>query len=75
MMSNTCEKVMLNEENSYHTIDYSIDGKRFVVAGLLRQIEFYDVETRKPLMKLTKDQNKCHNNKIFSVKHGALNPN
>jgi WD40 repeat protein len=74
-MSNTCEKVMLNEENSYHTIDFSIDGRRFVVAGLLNQIEFYDVETRKPLMKLTKDQNKCHTNKIFSVKHGAMNPN
>ena len=74
-MNNTCEKVMLNEENSYHTIDFSIDGRRFVVAGVQTQIEFYETETNKPFLTLTKDQNKCHFNKIFSVKHGAINPN
>lgn len=47
-MSNTCEKVMLNDQNAYHSVDFSIDGKRFAVAGLQQQIEFYDLETYKP---------------------------
>lgn len=47
-MSNTCEKIMLNDQNAYHSVDFSIDGKRFAVAGLQQQIEFYDLETYKP---------------------------
>lgn len=39
---------MLNEENSYHSIDFAIDGRRFGVAGQQTQIEFYDLETLKP---------------------------
>lgn len=34
-MNNSCEKVTLNPLNQYQCIDYSGDGKRFVVAGLL----------------------------------------
>ena len=54
-MSNTCKKFMLNEDNSYHSIDFSLDGRRYVVAGLQPQIEFYEVETNKPFLKLNND--------------------
>ena len=32
-MANTIEHISLNEENSYHAIDYSEDQRRFCVAG------------------------------------------
>lgn len=66
---------MLNEDNSYHSVDFSIDGKRFAVAGLKTQIEFYDLETYKPFQIINFEKNKCHSNKIFSARFSPLNPN
>ena len=41
-MSNNVEKIMLNEEQQYHTIDYANDTRRFAVAGTEPYIEIYD---------------------------------
>lgn len=48
-MNNSCDKIPLNPKNQYQCIDYSGDGKRFCVAGLLPQIEIYDDETMQPI--------------------------
>lgn len=74
-MCNKSEQITLNAKNEYHSVDISLDGKRFVVAGLQTQIEFYDYETCKNLMNLTQEKNKCHSNKIFSVRYSPFNPN
>ena len=41
-MANSIEHITLNRENSYHTIDYSEDLRRFCVAGSEPYIEIYD---------------------------------
>lgn len=74
-MSNKGEKVTLNDQNAYHSIDFSHDGRRYCLAGQLTQIEFYDVETDKLLQMLDFKKNKCHANKVFSAKYSPLHPN
>ena len=41
-MQDSIEHITLNEENSYHTIDYCEDLRRFCVAGSEPYIEIYD---------------------------------
>lgn len=43
-MGSSIEHIVLNEANKYHTIDYSGDRRRFVVAGSQPYIEIYDEE-------------------------------
>ena len=66
---------MLNPDNAYHCVDFSIDGKRIGLAGHQTQIEFYDVESLKKFQVLDFTKNKCHANRIFSAKFSPLNPN
>ena len=44
-MRDSVEHISLNEENSFHAIDYSDDFKKFCVAGSQPYLEIYD-ETR-----------------------------
>ena len=41
-MANSVQRVMLNEENQFHTIDYANDCRRFSVAGTEPYIEIFD---------------------------------
>lgn len=41
-MSNSIERISLNEKNQYHAIDYANDTRRFCVAGTEPYIEIYD---------------------------------
>lgn len=43
-MGSSVEHIVLNEANKFHTIDYSGDRRRFVVAGSQPYIEIYDEE-------------------------------
>jgi len=63
------QHLKLNEENQYSTIDYSGDGRRFVVAGLKPGIEIWDEERCQMLYVLSKDMTMRHTNKIFTVKY------
>jgi len=47
--NNSFERINLNSKNQYTCIDYSFDGKRLAVAGLLPQIEIYDDNTLLPI--------------------------
>lgn len=74
--NNSCEKIPLNTKNQYQTIDYSADGKRIAVAGLLPQIEVYDDETLQPMQIIGGGSKPhAHQNKIFSVKFNPIYPN
>ena len=73
-MNNKCEKITLNSENQYQCIDYARDLKRFLVAGLLPQIEIYDEETLQPIQ-IIRGKYGAHANKIFSAKFSQLSTN
>ncbi len=66
---------MLNEENSYQTIDFSQFGNMFAVAGNLSQIEIYDAKSYKQTLTMNLKNNKWHSNKVFSAKFVEGNPN
>ena len=74
-MGNTVEHIVLNEANKFHTIDYSGDRRRFVVAGTQPYIEIYD-ETRLTRVQQIGDKiDPAHTNKIFTCKFNPNAPN
>ena len=67
--------LIVNENNSYQTIDYSPDcGKMFVCAGKLPILEVYDEETLKRVVDLEKGASGGHCNKILCAKFDSVNP-
>lgn len=75
-MNNSSDKIVLNAKNQYQCIDYSSDGKRFMLAGLLPQIEIYDDETMQPIQVIGGGgKAQAHQNKIFSAKFNPSYPN
>lgn len=46
-MNNSSQKATLNAQNQYASIDSSVDGRRFCMAGVLPEIEVYDLERLK----------------------------
>jgi len=67
-MSNSVEKIMLNEEQQYHTIDYANDTRRFAVAGTQPYIEVYDEPKMKRVQKIGDSIDPAHTNKIFTCR-------
>ena len=67
-MSNSVEKIMLNEEQQYHTIDYANDTRRFAVAGTQPYIEVYDEPKMKRVQKIGDSVDPAHTNKIFTCR-------
>ena len=61
------EHIQLNDKNQYSSVGYSYSGRRFVLAGLLPQIEVYDEDRMKLVYTLSKDKEK-HSNKLFTCK-------
>lgn len=45
--STKIERIPLNLENNYNTVDCSGDGRKIVVAGRMTQIEIWDESQRK----------------------------
>jgi|ERR1719273_556158 hypothetical protein len=42
--ANKVEHIELDSEAQYHSIDYALDGRRFVIAGAQPTIDIYDEE-------------------------------
>jgi len=67
-MSNSVEKITLNEEQQYHTIDYANDSRRFVVAGTEPYIEIWDETKMKRVQQIGDSVDPAHTNKIFTCR-------
>lgn len=74
-MGNSVEHIVLNEAQKYHTIDYSGDRRRFVVAGTQPYIEIYDEDRMTKVQQLGDKIDPAHTNKIFTCKFNPNAPN
>merc|ERR1712241_80788 len=75
-MGNSIEHISLNEENSYHAVDYSEDLRRFCVAGSQPYIEIYDEARMQRVQQIGHRLLKpAHTNKIFTCKFNPHNSN
>ena len=67
-MANSVQKVMLNEENQYHAIDYANDQRRFSVAGTEPYIEIWDEVKMKRVQQIGDKIDPAHTNKIYTCR-------
>jgi WD40 repeat protein len=72
--SNTVEHIELEEKAQYHAIDYTPDGRRFVVAGAQPTIDIYDEERMLKVQSIGDKVAPAHTNKVFTCRYSRTSP-
>ena len=67
-MANSVERIMLNEDQQYHSIDFANDTRRFIVGGTEPYLEIYDEIKMRKVQQIGDSVNPAHTNKVFTCR-------